>query len=70
MKEELRLLYVATTRAQYSLHLTFIANKDDRQEQFRSASNFLDFIPRSIPVTEHTLDEFDFINLQSPLERF
>ncbi len=53
IKEEMRLFYVATTRAKYSLHLTFLAKEDDRKEIFDGANNFMDFLPSSLPVTVH-----------------
>lgn len=63
MQEEMRLFYVATTRAMYSLHLTFENKKDIRKEKFDGAEHFLDYIPSSIPVTEHEIEDFDFIDL-------
>ena len=53
IKEEMRLFYVALTRATYSLHAVFLSNEDNRKEKFNLGSNFLSFIPRSIPASVH-----------------
>lgn len=60
MKEELRLFYVATTRATYSLHLVFSAKEDQRKFTFDGAENYVDCIPMVMPVTTHESAEFDF----------
>ncbi len=57
VKEEMRLFYVALTRATYSLHLVFTANDDGRQNEFTGATRFLDFIPSTIGATVHTESE-------------
>ncbi len=58
VKEEMRLFYVALTRAAYSLHLIFEKSSDDRaaefSELFTESACFLDFVPKSIPAIEHT----------------
>ncbi len=56
LKEELRLFYVALTRASYSLHLTFVG-KDGRKKVFNGAKKFLDYVPLDIDVTEHDENE-------------
>ena len=53
MKEEMRLFYVATTRATYSLHMTFTGKSDVRKEDFITAFSFIDFIPKWLPITEY-----------------
>ncbi len=53
LKEELRLFYVALTRASYSLHLTFSGSKDGRNSAFTGAKKFLDYVPQEIELTEH-----------------
>lgn len=63
VKEELRLFYVATTRAQYSLHLTFEGKDDGRKEVFRGAERMLDYIPASIPVTEWNAEDFLYTDI-------
>ncbi len=63
VKEELRLFYVAATRARYSLHLTFEGKEDKRKEAFCGADKFLDYIPRSLPVTEWTEDDFAYTDV-------
>ncbi len=57
LKEELRLFYVALTRAAYSLHLTFSGSKDGRNKVFSGAKKFLDYIPCNIELTEHNVEE-------------
>lgn len=59
MKEELRLFYVATTRAAYSLHLTFEGETDKRKAEFDGANSFLDYVPADMPVTVWTEDDLD-----------
>lgn len=58
MKEELRLFYVATTRAAYSLHLTFEGKEDKRKAVFTGAESFLDYVPSHMPVTVWERDSF------------
>ena len=60
IKEELRLFYVATTRATYSLHLVYSSKADGRKAEFVGADCFMDFIPDYLPVTEHFQDELSF----------
>lgn len=57
IKEEMRLFYVALTRATYSLHLVFSANDDRRKNEFTDANRFLDFIPSTIPAKIHSESE-------------
>ena len=52
LKEELRLLYVAVTRASYSMHLTLEAGKDKRREYFMGASSFTDYIPSTLEANQ------------------
>lgn len=48
LKEELRLFYVALTRASSSLHITCVAGDDLRKDEFNGASKYVDFIPNTI----------------------
>ena len=64
MKEELRLFYVATTRAKYSLHLTYKCSKDYRRDRFVGAERFINYIPISIPATTWDLEELAFSALR------
>lgn len=57
-KEEMRLFYVALTRAKYSLHMIFEKETDDRKNFYRGASCCLDYIPKSVEVVIHTADEY------------
>lgn len=63
VKEELRLFYVALTRAAYSLHLTFEGREDGRKEKFYGAEKFIDYVPADIPVTEWNEEDFAFTDL-------
>lgn len=57
VKEEMRLFYVATTRAKYSLHLTFMSKKDQRKDVFSGAEKFIDYVPDTLPVNEHVIGD-------------
>lgn len=57
IKEELRLFYVALTRATYSLHLTVMAGKDQRKNFFCGAKRFLDYVPLDMPITLHEYED-------------
>ncbi len=50
LKEELRLLYVGTTRASYSMHLTLEAGGDKRSETFIGANSFTDYLPKHLEI--------------------
>ncbi len=69
LKEELRLFYVAMTRAEYSLHLTFKSDNDSRGDVFTGADRFIDYIPKSLPVTVHDGDAADFINFAKEVRK-
>ena len=64
VKEELRLFYVATTRAKYSLHLTFVSESDIRREVFSGAEKFLDYIPAYLPIIDHQREECGFFGAE------
>lgn len=53
-KEEMRIFYVALTRAKYSLHVIFEGNKDLRKEVFNGAEKPIEFIPKQSSFTENT----------------
>ena len=59
MREEMRLFYVATTRATYSMHVIFSDKEDKRKEEFKSADRCADFLPSFIPATNHTVEEIE-----------
>lgn len=67
IKEEMRLFYVALTRAAYSLHLVFEKTGDDRSGEFSvpftETACFLDFVPKSIPAAVHLPTEFGLTGL-------
>ncbi len=52
LKEDLRLFYVASTRAKYSLHLTYKASSEIRKSEFFGSDCFAECIPLNMPVTE------------------
>ncbi|MBO4251918.1 MAG: UvrD-helicase domain-containing protein [Clostridia bacterium] len=62
LKEEIRLFYVALTRAAYSLHLVFETSADTRKSKFSKlfteTACFLDFLPKSIQAKEHKPKHF------------
>lgn len=64
MKEEMRLFYVATTRATYSMHITMEGTEDSRQDVFTKADKWCDFIPSSIPATFWTQNDFSLLNIK------
>ncbi len=57
IKEETRILYVATTRAQYALHLISTARKDKRKAVFSGAQEFIDYVPKSIKINEPIVEQ-------------
>lgn len=62
IREEMRLFYVATTRATYSLHLIISGKEDKRESEFNGANKFSDFIPSFIPATETFASQLAFSN--------
>lgn len=62
IKEELRLFYVALTRAIYSLNLTYLTEQDTRKDYFNGADKFIDYIPGNIPKTEYTEEDINVSN--------
>ncbi len=69
VKEELRLFYVALTRATYSLHLTVEGDIAKRKEVFCGADKFIDYVPNSIPTKIHTLDGLTFTELKKNTQK-
>ncbi|MBQ9485301.1 MAG: UvrD-helicase domain-containing protein [Clostridia bacterium] len=68
IKEEMRVLYVAVTRASYSLHLIFEKGEDIRKNDFSLAFtdpvSFLDFIPKTIPATRESPQKFGLTSVR------
>ncbi len=62
IKEEMRLFYVALTRAMFSLHLTVESDKDTRVQNFYGADKFFDYIPPIINFTQYDDCDFAFTN--------
>ncbi len=65
VKEELRLFYVALTRATYSMHLVYEGELKKRRETFAGAEKFIDYIPNSLPYVMHSPSDFAFTELKS-----
>ncbi len=63
VNEELRLFYVATTRATYSLHLTIEGETTPSADVFLDAKSFSDCLPSDIPITIHNADELGIIDM-------
>lgn len=68
LKEELRLLYVAFTRASYSLHMTVNGEERDFKTHFYGTSKFTDYIPSGIDCKVYD-DEFEFLQLTNQVEK-
>ncbi len=69
IKEELRLFYVALTRATYSLHLMVEGELTKRNQEFISADKFIDYVPNSVPTQIHSLQELEFTELKANTQR-
>ena len=69
IKEELRLFYVATTRATYSMHLVAVGKGDYREDEFTSADSFMGYLPASLPVQVHYQSEFNFVNMRKQVRK-
>ena len=65
IREEMRLFYVATTRATNSLHVTIQDKEDTRVNAFLGAERYCDFIPLSVPITNHTEEDVNFYNIKN-----
>ena len=63
VREEMRLFYVATTRATYSLRLTYCGKKENRSLVFSGADRFMDFIPKKLPITVLEEEQLSFSDL-------
>ncbi len=63
LKEELRLLYVALTRASYSLHMTVQGEERLLKSEFSGASRFTDYIPSGVESKVYE-DGFEFLRLK------
>ena len=66
IKEEMRVFYVALTRAKYSLHVVFEGKEDPRQGVFApcylDGARYLDFLPASIPVQAEEPEKFGLVS--------
>ncbi len=66
IKEELRLFYVATTRATYSMHLIYEGSKIEKRNGVGRATCFMDYIPKDVQIAEHQISDFGFESLLKP----
>lgn len=64
LKEELRLLYVATTRPTYSLHLTLLGEPKKNPEVFVDANCFEECLPPNLPITKWKEEQFALVQTQ------
>ena len=66
VKEEMRLFYVALTRAKYALYLVS-DNKDGRGNEFYFANRFCDYIPKELPskLIERKTLAYEFVERQT-----
>jgi len=53
LREEMRLFYVATTRAKYSLHLIVSDTKYKAQYNFAGAKCYAEMLPKTLPYTTY-----------------
>ncbi|MBQ0099686.1 MAG: UvrD-helicase domain-containing protein, partial [Firmicutes bacterium] len=58
-KEEMRLFYVALTRATYSLHMQAIVKKDNREIEYKGTNGLFGFIPSTFETKNYTLEELN-----------
>lgn len=68
LKEELRLLYVALTRASYSLHMTVQGEERLFKSEFSGANRFTDYIPSGIESKTYN-DGFEFLQLKGSTKK-
>jgi len=59
-REEMRILYVALTRATYSLHMVCEHKDELRLDSLDTPLRYMECVPLSFPQTVHEYDEFDF----------
>ena len=69
VKEEMRLFYVMLTRATYSLHLTYMGKEDSRGDEFIGTGNFVGYIPRSLPITEHLKEDLQLTRKEQEVRK-
>ena len=69
IKEELRLLYVALTRAKYSLHVTLLGGQDERKNVFLGANRYLNYFPKYLDITHHDMQELAFSRKQAKIKQ-
>lgn len=65
INEELRLFYVAMTRAEYSIHLTFESNKERKDADFIDVSKFIDYVPSDMEMTEVSAEDLAFVDIKN-----
>lgn len=65
VREELRLFYVALTRATFSLNLILEGKEEVRSQEFFTAERFIDYLPNTIAYTLHDPQELEFTQLKA-----
>ena len=68
VKEELRLFYVATTRATYSLHLTVNGELLKNPDFFIDANCFEQCLPKTIPVTNYSEEQLSHVQVRKDVK--
>ncbi len=63
VNEEMRLFYVANTRARYSLHLTYVGRKDVRKDTFMGADRWMEYLPPSLDAQYYNQSDLSFLEL-------
>lgn len=69
VREELRLFYVALTRATFSLNLIVEGKEEVKSQEFFGAERFIDYVPNTIAYTLNDPEELEFIELKSPIRK-
>lgn len=69
IKEELRLLYVALTRAKYSLHVALLGGQDERKNVFLGANRYLNYFPKHLDITHHDMQDLAFSRKQAQIKQ-
>ncbi len=69
IREELRLFYVATTRATYSMHIVYEGTDPDKRNFLSRANCFMDYIPKGVELTLHTPESLSFEMLKKPFRQ-
>ena len=69
VKEEMRLFYVATTRATYSLHLAVEGELKDGVADILNAKRFTDYFPNDIPAVYYEQEDLEFERMKNDVRK-